>query len=178
MRHTLGEFEHLTLLAILHLGDEAYGAAIIDQLEARSGREVSQAATYIALKRLEDKGLVRSRLESHQERYPLERMREIEEEHRQAEERARAEAAEAQAEPRYGVLVGVFSDERQAATTLAELLDAGYEGTLVSGESAGALLFEIRLGPFADLEQAEQAAEVVREGFALTPSVVVEPSQP
>ncbi len=62
MRATLGEFEHIILLAILRLGDEAYGAAIIDHLETRTGREVSQAATYIVLKRLEEKGLVTSTL--------------------------------------------------------------------------------------------------------------------
>ena len=60
MRAALGEFEHLILLAILHLRADAYGAAIIDELEARTGREISQAATYIALKRLEEKKLVQS----------------------------------------------------------------------------------------------------------------------
>jgi len=59
-RQALGEFEHLTLLAILHLRGSAYGAAIIDALEGRTGREISQAATYIAFKRLEEKGLIAS----------------------------------------------------------------------------------------------------------------------
>jgi len=62
MRATLGEFEHLILLAILHLGDDAYGAAVIEHLESRTGRDISQAAAYIALKRLEEKGLVTSQL--------------------------------------------------------------------------------------------------------------------
>jgi DNA-binding PadR family transcriptional regulator len=61
-RNTLGEFEHLVLLAILRLGDGAYGVSIIDELESRIGREVSQAATYIALKRLREKGLLESKL--------------------------------------------------------------------------------------------------------------------
>ena len=60
-RQALGEFEHLTLLAILHLRRGAYGAAIIDALEDRTGRDVSQAATYIAFKRLEEKGWIDSR---------------------------------------------------------------------------------------------------------------------
>jgi DNA-binding PadR family transcriptional regulator len=59
-RQALGEIEHLTLLAILHLGEGAYGAAIIEATEKRTGRELSQAAAYIALKRLEEKDLVRS----------------------------------------------------------------------------------------------------------------------
>ena len=61
-RNSLGEFEHLILLAVLRLNDEAYGVSIIDELERRTGREVSQAATYIGLKRLRDKGLLTSRL--------------------------------------------------------------------------------------------------------------------
>ena len=61
-RTALGEFEHLILLAVLRMGNEAYGVSIIDELENRTGREISQAATYIGLKRLRDKGLLTSRL--------------------------------------------------------------------------------------------------------------------
>lgn len=61
-RNALGEFEHLIMLAILQLGDDAYGAAVVDELEARTGRDVSQAAAYIALRRLQEKDLVVSRL--------------------------------------------------------------------------------------------------------------------
>ncbi len=61
-RASLGEFEHLILLAVLRLGDDAYGVSIIDELEIRTGREISQAATYIGLKRLREKGLLDSRL--------------------------------------------------------------------------------------------------------------------
>ncbi len=61
-RTALGEFEPLILLAVLRMGNEAYGVSIIDELENRTGREISQAATYIGLKRLRDKGLLRSHL--------------------------------------------------------------------------------------------------------------------
>ena len=63
-RTALGEVEHHVLLALLHLGGEAYSAPIVLELEERSGRTVSPAAVYIALRRLEDKGLVTSRKES------------------------------------------------------------------------------------------------------------------
>ena len=49
--------EHLVLLAILRLGKDAYGIPILDEVSARSGREVSRATVYVALKRLEQKGL-------------------------------------------------------------------------------------------------------------------------
>ena len=61
-RTDLGDLEHLVLLAILRLGSDAYGIPILDEVSARSGREVSRATVYVALKRLEQKGLVSSRL--------------------------------------------------------------------------------------------------------------------
>ena len=61
-RESLGEFEQLVLLAILHLSaagvDDVYGVPIVDEIERRSGRSVSRVAVYIALRRLEQKGLV------------------------------------------------------------------------------------------------------------------------
>jgi DNA-binding PadR family transcriptional regulator len=60
----LGEFEQQVLLTILHMGGEAYSVPMVLELEERAGREVSQAAVYIALRRMEDKGLVGSRMES------------------------------------------------------------------------------------------------------------------
>ena len=61
-RTDLGDMEHLVLLAILRLGKEAYGIPILDEVCARIGREVSRATVYVALKRLEQKGLVASKL--------------------------------------------------------------------------------------------------------------------
>ncbi len=54
---TLGEFEQLVLLAVLRLGDGAYGAAITQEIET-TGREVSVSAVHTTLDRLEQKGLV------------------------------------------------------------------------------------------------------------------------
>lgn len=65
---TLGEFEHHVLLAVLRLGENAYTASILIELEERTGREVSAAAVYISLRRLERAGLVRSRLKTGVER--------------------------------------------------------------------------------------------------------------
>jgi len=64
-RDTLGEFEHMVLLAILRLGGEAYSVPIVLELEERTGREVAQAAVFIAMKRLEKKGLLTSRMDDH-----------------------------------------------------------------------------------------------------------------
>ncbi len=63
-RYGLGGFEQQVLLTILQLGGEAYSVPMVLEMEQRSGREVSQAAVYIALRRLEGKGLVVSRMEA------------------------------------------------------------------------------------------------------------------
>jgi DNA-binding PadR family transcriptional regulator len=54
----VGEFEYLILSAAAHLGDEAYGAAMREVIETTGGRTCSLGALYIALDRLEAKGLV------------------------------------------------------------------------------------------------------------------------
>jgi DNA-binding PadR family transcriptional regulator len=64
----LGEFEHHVILAALRLGNDAYTGSIMLEIEAQTGREVSAAAVYIALRRLESAGLVRSRLRTATER--------------------------------------------------------------------------------------------------------------
>jgi PadR family transcriptional regulator len=58
----LGEFEHLVLLAILRLGDEAYAIPIRQEIEDRTGRSIARGALYTALERLEGKRCVRSRM--------------------------------------------------------------------------------------------------------------------
>lgn len=60
--HGLGEFEQLVLLALMRLGSEAYGVAIRDEIERRTGRTVALGAVYTTLLRLEDKRLVATRL--------------------------------------------------------------------------------------------------------------------
>ena len=57
---SLGDFEQLVLLGVLRLEDDAYGAAIRQEIHARSGRDVSINAVYTTLDRLESKGLLRS----------------------------------------------------------------------------------------------------------------------
>ena len=56
----LGDFEQLVLMGVLRLGEEAYGAAIRQEIHERSGRDVSINAVYTTLDRLEGKGLLRS----------------------------------------------------------------------------------------------------------------------
>lgn len=62
MRDHLGRFEHVLLLAVVRLGDDAYGMTIRRELARHTGREISVGAIYTALARLEAKGLVQSKL--------------------------------------------------------------------------------------------------------------------
>ena len=59
---SLGEFEQIVLLAVLALGNQSYVVPIISEILQRTGRKTSHAAVYVALTRLEEKGLVVSHL--------------------------------------------------------------------------------------------------------------------
>jgi PadR family transcriptional regulator PadR len=54
----LGEFEYLLISAAAQLGDEAYGAAIREEIAQRTGRRCSVGALYTTIDRLESKGLL------------------------------------------------------------------------------------------------------------------------
>jgi PadR family transcriptional regulator, regulatory protein PadR len=54
----LGEFEQVILLALVRLGADAYGVTIHQEIARRTGRDVSLAAVYTTLDRLERKGYV------------------------------------------------------------------------------------------------------------------------
>jgi len=59
---SLGEFEHLVLLAILRLREDAYGMRVRREIAERTGRDVTIGAVYATLDRLEAKGLVTSKM--------------------------------------------------------------------------------------------------------------------
>src|ERR1035438_1116506 len=61
-RAYLGEFELMILLALIRLGDDAYGVPISKELLSTTGREVSLGSVYAALDRLERKEFVSSTL--------------------------------------------------------------------------------------------------------------------
>jgi PadR family transcriptional regulator, regulatory protein PadR len=61
-RPNLGEFELLVMLAVLRLGEDAYGVPISREIEQQTGRTVAFGTVYATLERLQKKGLVRSSL--------------------------------------------------------------------------------------------------------------------
>jgi len=58
----LGEFEQLVLLALVRLGDDAYGVSVQREITRRTGRATSFGSVYTTLARLEAKRLVTTRL--------------------------------------------------------------------------------------------------------------------
>jgi PadR family transcriptional regulator len=60
LRDYLGEFEHVVLLALLRLDEQAYGVTVRREIQTRIQREVSIGAIYATLDRLETKGYVKS----------------------------------------------------------------------------------------------------------------------
>ena len=62
MQAPLGEFEAVVLMAVLHLGHEANGSAVLAHIAQRTGRRASRGSVYVTLDRLEEKGLLTSRI--------------------------------------------------------------------------------------------------------------------
>jgi len=58
----LGEFEELVLTLVAALQEDAYGAAIAEEIETRMKRDVNLSAVHVTLYRLEDKGYLKSSL--------------------------------------------------------------------------------------------------------------------
>lgn len=118
---------------------------------------------------------VAEELTRHSLRYPIDRMRELEERQAKLRDEREAEAdrvAEAGIQ-RYAVHVATFLDENQAAETLTTLIDSGYDGTLVTSESDGNLVFTIQIGPFEDLWSADKTAQTLDAAYGHQSSVTV-----
>jgi DNA-binding PadR family transcriptional regulator len=59
--HSLGEFEELVLLMVAALHDNAYGVSILEGLESHLQKDLNISAIHVALKRMEEKGFVKSK---------------------------------------------------------------------------------------------------------------------
>ncbi len=118
---------------------------------------------------------VLSELRKQISRYPLRRKQEIEALQHESERLRQANRlAEASTELiQYGVRVAIYQDETAATNDLTKLVDAGYDGTLVSGETDGSVIYELVVGPFEDLQAADDIVSVLEEVYDYSPSVTV-----
>ncbi len=114
---------------------------------------------------------VRERIAAHAARYPVGRLKEIE--GIRAAERARALEAGRERGPQYLIQAAILGDPDQAAALLTDLIDSGHDGTLVSSPLGESVVYEIHLGPFATLEEANSVGLAVKRSHALTPAILV-----
>jgi len=119
------------------------------------------------------KNPVRNRVLELAAKHPLERMREIEQEQRATAEHERAEEEAAIHAPQYMLEASLGNDERAATDLLVELIDAGYDGSLISSNVGGTLLLDVRVGPYKTIGEAQKAAESIGRVHDVTPAVVV-----
>ena len=113
---------------------------------------------------------VRERIAHHRARYPVDRMGEIEAER---EARRATDAREVESGESFMLQAAVLGDSGAAADLLTELIDSGYDGELVSTTVGESLLYEIRLGPYSSLDQAQIVGEAVQRSHGLAPAVLV-----
>jgi hypothetical protein len=107
----------------------------------------------------------------HAARYPLERLAEIEDTRRALRQSTPGDSRDTRT--RYFLQAAVTGDEAAAMETLTDLVDAGYDGTLVSGQVGETLLYEVRLGPYRTLEEAQRVGDTVTRSHGLAPTIVV-----
>jgi DNA-binding PadR family transcriptional regulator len=62
MAGTLGNFEQAVLLAIVRLKEDAYGRAVLREVQERLERDIAAGAVHATLVRLEERGLISSRI--------------------------------------------------------------------------------------------------------------------
>ena len=112
-------------------------------------------------------------LREHSLRYSPRRRDEIEAEILERERLSQQMATTEKTSAAYGLRLEIYDDEDSAASALLELLDAGYEGSLMSNNAGGKLVYELITGPYEDLKAAKAEADVLNEIYEFTPVVRV-----
>ena len=117
---------------------------------------------------------VKGELARHSERYPIDRMRELEAARRAEREGGGGTTVYVDVPGKeYVVRVATYLDETEATDTLTTLLEAGYDGTLVATESDGRLVFNVEIGPFRTLDDAERTATTLDSAYGFSSAVNV-----
>jgi general secretion pathway protein D len=125
---------------------------------------------------------VRTAVLGHEAIYPEERLREIKTERAAMLVLKEDERKAARLAPRYAVQALFGGSEDEAIEALQSIIDAGYDGTLVSSELGDSTYLELQIGPYPTLDEAEQVSNDMRSAHDLEPSIVIlgpaEPEQP
>jgi general secretion pathway protein D len=169
------DLEHETIRKREEFRDQTPDELDVDQATLDQEEQRYAAATETGLPYLPEKqrAPVVTRVVGHSARYPVERMAEIERMRGEEQARIEAEKAAEARPPQYFLQAAIFGDADAAAALLTDLIDSGHDGTLIAQESGDSVLYELQLGPYANLQEAELAAGVVRRSHGLSPSVIV-----
>ncbi len=115
--------------------------------------------------------LVQERLLDHTLRYPTERVEEIEAERRRERERVLRERDLALAGPQYMVNT-IVDDFDVLEQTIQEIIDLGYDATVVTTPGDDGPVSEIQVGPFESTQLAESAVVILRRSMGMDPYVL------
>ena len=166
---------------IVRSADDLEQNSIRKRLELEEATDEQQRRHFPELAKIDKEGKSHSfgaadQLVRQAERYPVERMQELEQNQATArEKRAEKDRREAEAGvQRYSIQVATYLDETEATEKLVTLIDAGYDGSLASAESDGRVVFTLQVGPFEDLWEAEQAAQTLDEAYGFESSVTLQ----
>lgn len=115
------------------------------------------------------------RLKNLESRYPVANIRDIETQKQAAAEVEAKDAADTEVGDRslFTVVVGVYPTEARAMEVLSRLVDAGFDGDLITAETDGTLLYRVHIGPYTRLSDADRAAAEIREKYGIAASVLV-----
>jgi len=117
-------------------------------------------------------GQVHERLLDHTLRYPFERLEEIEDQRERDREQVIQEREAELRGPRFMVNARL-PEETDFEQKVTEIIDLGYDATLVSTALEDGVLVEVQVGPFESNQQAESAVTILRRSMRLDPYVVV-----
>jgi general secretion pathway protein D len=112
-------------------------------------------------------------LREHSGRYSSQRRKQLEAQIRDEERLAKQIATEETTRSAYGLRVKLFDNEKDAAAALVELIDAGYDGSVMSSNAGGRVVYELLTGPYADLKTAKAQAEVLSKVYNFNPVVTL-----
>lgn len=175
--HVVREPEDLNQLTVEHrerFRDAAADTLELDEEEALSREKALAAGLHLP----RDPNPVRRALELHERRYPVETLPRMRREERERE-RVRLEQIESLKARRdagdYLVQVAFFRNPEPAVALLQQLMDAGYDGTVLSREEGGETLHFVQLGPYPFEDRAQHIAREVRASTGLNAEVFVRP---
>jgi general secretion pathway protein D len=126
---------------------------------------------------VEGKFPVRNRVLELAGKHPSEKMETITQDARAEEERKRLEAEAALTAPVYVIETFLGNDEGAATDLLIELIDAGYDGYLTTSDIDGALMFQLRVGPYEQLLDARNVGATLARSHDVQTSILVVPRE-